>query len=357
MYDYIPVFRGHSAEFEVIDSYDFPNNFLPLIECVTAYDGRNKNQRSFQEYYSAKLSNLNEVILEIPQNVKQTHQLSKPKRVLFDKIKESIYEQVHHLNQLSQCRNIIPCISIEGNLIYTEYEIKTLLELVDSEKKAIRIHPGKYSNSMLENLEKISMYISKYANPNDLIILNANSNTIGTTRCNKLINAFSSYIEQDMFNTYLFHHTIKQFSIRELIDDKFSSSQRLKSKVNFDTVSSYKNYGFNGFADFVGLLPYSIHTTTKLTPFPSYIPVCSNFKGYWGFKGIKGNLDSYHSHVYKKYIASDHFSNLNKHHIDNCQGCSRIIEMESLSISTKSSDWRKITMLHYLAVVSEHFGK
>lgn len=354
--DYIPVFRGHTAELSVLKNYDFPDNFVPLVECVTAYAGRKKELKNFKSYYVDKLSHLKNVMIEIPQGLSYVHKLQGAQKMLFEAMQESLYAQVEYLNEFKDYHNIIPCLSLNVEADYEEDEVSNLINKLQSKRKAIRIHPGKYSNHNLNLLNNLCQFVKRHATNQDIVIFDIGGTKISTTRGNRLIESVLEHIAP-YFDTYLFHHSIQAIPIGLLPDNKLSSKPDLIKHVNFEVIEKHKEYGFKGFSDLAGLMPYARHVLANLDAYPSYLPVCTNLKGYWGFKGEKEDLDTYKSIVYHNYIQSEHYTQLSDGHIEKCPGCKSIQKMKNGTVPIKSAPWKKIMINHYLTVVEEFLEK
>jgi hypothetical protein len=292
-FTYLPVFRIRQQEKLVLESFQFGNHIVPLLEIIKEKD-RVNNKKSSVTLYSELIESIKakKVFLDLPISFNPTISTSEEVIKFYRKFVDNIENRIKFLNQFSKlAKKVVPVISSyllktgEEDTIRKQYnELKSNFQTI-----AFRLFTTKFSETFSE--------IKGVINKSDYIIYDLESIPVTSPAVKKNI--------AEIRNNYPDNFKI---AIRSAINSDIQNSKLENGEVIGEADNSLidfyeKEYKFDSWGDYAGIKKDEISAGGTISPgFIFFNPVDND---YYGYKGKRKDLSEFENTIIPEVLKSD----------------------------------------------------
>lgn len=341
---YFPTMCGNETMKNILKKQKISDCITPVFEMVNTVAPR-KDKRGYFGYWADMFNNYDSMtVVDIPMEHQEFLGKMEPEyRQFFTDVYTKPDFRVNTLNKFDISDKVIPTLSHNPSMPYSHQLIDENSKLSKNfKRKAVRL----FTSSPIVAYEDCK----KILNENDILFVDIHENTAEYATI-MLDNARKVKADTNC------HIVIKQTSVgngyknTELPDSKITKGTKTYEHIKHSLYIEYKNLGFDGFSDYVGVRKYTLKNIPIVSP--GFLIFDNSDGSYYGYKGTYDDLDSYLD-IIKKYEKSIHWKNIKNSHRKICEGCKVLDKMISTRSSYKSAPkWKRVSMSHYIASIDE----
>lgn len=349
---YAPIFRGRQQEIIVLKSFPFGDRIYPVLEIIKELDRKPatskkkgktkpKPEKTFESVYLPLIDSIpaKHVFIDIPVHiVPRTRMKSETLQFLRTVAGIRSTRTEYMMKFASKSDKVIPVISTYfsktnevNSIIKQEKDLRPTFK-----KLAFRTFPASFSNDIAQ--------IKKIAKATDYVIIDFAEKALDLDDEDQL----DIIDELQKLNCSVIVH---RCSISSSITNVGLNHGRLVSGIDNSLLDTYEEFGGTAFSDHVGIKKDDLNEGGTISPGFIYYDATKN--QFYGYKGLRKNLDEYERTIVPAVISSSATTRMSAHSIDFLgaanAGWQTIQEIDMGVTSGKSpARFKWISMQHYL---------
>lgn len=242
----------------------------------------------------------------------------------------------YYKNIVTGDNNMIPVISLSHNSNFDVHQVKKLLNLNGEKAKAIRLHSDLYSYFDFSLVSRLSR--------EDFFFFDIGEQSVNNSVLRMKYKKIKKMIGEAKF-VLLNSPRKESFWNTDIIDgDEIED-------INNSAFTDYGHLNFDGFGDYAGVSKAMPSSGGQISPAGVFYDKELNL--FYGYRRDK-DLDEFRDYIVPSIMNSSSWTNLSKEHLQNCIGCSSILNIGNGKENGRSQGkWKGITINHYIYSVNE----
>lgn len=338
---YVPVLRYIREERKALMSVKISKKILPLLELVNERAAQ-KRTGTFQDTYLDDLSKLNyPILVDIPVYLNVNKGTRNNVGNFLRKFKQNPSLKIDYYRMLNYNKQIIPVLSYDPRVPYvTGTFSKDCIELRESfNRMGFRIFNTKYLQTMLSDIGQV-------IRADDFLVLDLKKESQNDKNVQVIINLINQFKASVGFTSIIIRSAINP----DVIYNKMHDGSIVTGADN-SLLKDYSKLGFDAFGDYVGIRKDpTISGSGGNIPSAGFLYYSWHINSYLGFKGRIPDYNEFLNHIKPSVINSNYWARYSNKHHNNCPGCSGVVS----SVSTKTWDWKRYAIQHYLYTMEEN---
>lgn len=342
---YMPIFRYRASEKKTLETVNYSNKILPLVEIIQEKRKSNMKTTCFEDIIKYLNENDKQLLIDFPMYVKFKKRTVAGVVNFLSPILANPSLRLSYFDKFKG-QNIIPVISYNPNVpLYQKgYLSKEFTHLRSSfQQIGLRI--------FLSHAQEALNEAATHLKPGDIIIVDLDN----TNHDDPILVNYHSQIVN-----YAKKHMCKAVIVRSVISPDIANTKltnnSIVNKLDNSLLIDHKKLGFDAFGDYCGIKKDELTDGGKSSPGCIFFHWWTN--SYYGHKGVFEQPDTFTTMVAPSLVSSyqwiDYQTKSLLQHQDFCPGCKTVFNITKAREKGNSAPkWKIIISSHYLHTMEE----